>query len=105
MVEVKDGFVVKDGNTETNSIVIQTNGMQRVIDCGDTKKEFGAANSLGILPKMQGATNGWKHMEQFGETNAPERMHGACDSVAGGMFFVLQSQEQLVISLVHATTH
>ena len=83
MVEVKDGFVVKDGNTETNGIAIQTNGMQRAMDCGDTKKQFGAANSLGILLKIQGATHDWKYMEQFGKTNVPERMHGACDSAAG----------------------
>ena len=105
MVDVKDGFVVKDGN-KTNGIAIQTNGMQRTMDCGDTKKEFCASNSLGILQKMQGETHGWKYMEQFGKTNVPERMHGACDSLAGeNNLFLLQSREKLVISLVHATTH
>ena len=53
------------------------------MDCGDAQKEFGSANSLGILLKMQGATHGWKYKEQFDETNVPGRMHGACDSVAG----------------------
>ena len=53
------------------------------MDCGDAKKEFGSANSLGILLKMQGATHGWIYMEEFDETNVPGRMHGACDSVAG----------------------
>ena len=33
--------------------------------------------------KMQVATHGWKYKEQFGETNVPGRVHGACDTVAG----------------------
>ena len=93
MVDVKDGFVVKDGNTKTNGIVIQTNRMQRAMDYGNTKKEFGAANSLGILLTMQGATHGWKYMERFGKTNVPERMHGACDSISGENIFSCYSHE------------
>ena len=38
MVDIKDGFVVKDGNTKTNGIAIQTNIMQRAMDYGDAKK-------------------------------------------------------------------
>ena len=38
MVEVKDGYLVKDGNTKTNGIAIQTNRMQRAMDYGDAKK-------------------------------------------------------------------
>ena len=53
------------------------------MDYRDAKKESGSANSLGILLKMQRATHGWKYKEQFGKTNDPGRMHGACDSVAG----------------------
>ena len=39
MVEVKEGFVVKDGNTKTNSIAIQTNkiGHQEIEDCKKDK--------------------------------------------------------------------
>ena len=63
MVEVRDGFVVKDENTETNGIRIQPNKMQgtemqMAIDYRDAKKEFSATNSLGMLLKMHEATHG-----------------------------------------------
>ena len=58
--------------------------MQRAMYYRDAKKEFGAANSLRILLKIQGATYDQKYKEKFGKINVLGRMHGDCHSAAGG---------------------